>query len=109
MLTSILSTIFIASLGFVVGIFVSADSSNVHNIHTFEQKIDLLTRENETLQEANEEWSEEYNKLSKEHTLAMNNLNETGAVFSPVVAVLIAMIVANAISIYISLLFKANL
>ncbi len=80
-----------------------------HEINTLQQKINLLERENETLQEANEEWSEEYDKLSKDHYAALTKLNTADSFCVPVICVLVGMLVANALSVYFSLIMSAKL
>lgn len=88
---------------------MGADQPPSQDITTLEQKISLLERENETLQEANEEWSEEYDKLSKDHTNALTKLNAPDTFCLPIVFVLTGMIVANALSVYFSLIMSAKL
>lgn len=78
-------------------------------INTLQQKIDLLERENETLEEANEEWSDEYDKLSKDHSAALTRLNTSDTMYVPIICVLSGILVANAISVYFSLIMSAKL
>jgi predicted nuclease with TOPRIM domain len=88
---------------------VGSDQPKSREINTLEQKICLLERENETLEEANEEWSEEYEKLSKDHTAALTKLNAPDSMYLPVICVLSGVLVANALSVYFSIIMSAKL
>lgn len=109
MLASIVLSMFVGGAGFIIGMIVGSEQSHTVAVNTLEQKIGLLERENETLQEANEEWSDEYEKLSKDHSEKLARDNAPDSLCIPVILVLAGMVVANAISIYISLLMKAKL
>jgi hypothetical protein len=102
-------TFFLCSLSFAGGACVGSDQPKSREINTLEQKICLLERENETLEEANEEWSEEYDKLSKDHSAAITKLNAPDNFCLPVICVLVGMLVANAVSVYFSLIMSAKL
>ena len=109
MFYSFIISVFVGSVGLMIGMIVGSEQSHTVALHTLEQKIALLERENEELQEANEEWSEEYEKVSKDLTLAKNMASQSDSLCVPIIGVLACIIVANALSIYISLLFKAKL
>jgi len=109
MLAQIFITFCVCFMAFIGGFIMGTEQPKSSEINTLQQKIDLLERENETLQEANEEWSEEYDKLSKDHSVAITKLNAPDSFCLPVVFVLTGMLVANAISVYFSLIMSAKL
>jgi hypothetical protein len=109
MFISLISCILTGSLGVMIGMIVGSEQSHTIAVHTLEQKVALLERENETLQEANEEWSEEYEKLSKEQTEAEVKYIAPESLCMPIILVLAGMVIANAVSIYISLILNAKL
>jgi len=109
MFYSFMISLFVGSVGFIVGTLVGAEETRTAVVNTLEQKIALLERENEELQEANEEWSEEYEKVSKDLTLSKNMASQSDSLCVPIIGVLACIILVNAISIYISILVKAKL
>lgn len=109
MFFTILSYLIAGSAMFMVGMIVGSEQSHASAVHTLEQKIGLLERENEALQEANEEWSEEYDKLSKEHSAENTKYIAPDSLCMPIILVLAGMVVANAISIYFSIIMNAKL
>ena len=88
---------------------MGTEQPKTREINTLQQKIDLLERENDTLQEANEEWSDEYEKLSKDHTAALTKLNTADTMYVPIICILSGILVANAVSVYFSLIMSAKL
>ena len=109
MFFSILAYIIASSAIFMMGMVVGSEQSHTAAVHTLEQKIGLLERENETLQEANEEWSDEYDKLSKKHSEANTMYVAPDSLCMPIIFVLVGMVVANAFSIYFSIIMNAKL
>ena len=109
MLTSIVLSMLVGGAGFLIGMIVGSEQSHSASVNMLEQKIGLLERENETLQEANEEWSDEYEKLSKEHSESQVKYIAPESMCMPIIFILAGMVVANAVSIYISLLMNAKL
>jgi hypothetical protein len=109
MFFTILSYLIAGSAMFMVGMIVGSEQSHTAAVNTLEQKIGLLERENEALQEANEEWSEEYDKLSKEQSAENTRYITPDSLCMPIILVLAGMVVANALSIYFSLIMNAKL